>query len=106
MATRVLVLRSAGYLVESAFSTKEAVSQLRSSDFDLVALCHSMSPEDRDRLTGLIRISGSSIPVVTIAPYSDHLSNACIDGVIDSTPEGLLDGVETALQRAPKWTST
>jgi CheY-like chemotaxis protein len=67
MRTRSLVLQSAGYIVESASSLKEAVTRFRGGDFDLVLLCHSIPMKDRDQLTCLIRATGSLTPVVSIA---------------------------------------
>jgi len=64
---RTLVLQSAGYLVESASSLKEAVDRFQSGDFDLVLLCHSVPRKDRYRLTSFLRSSGSRTPIVSIA---------------------------------------
>src|SRR5258706_4056666 len=67
LRARGLVLESAGYLVESASTVKGAADRFQSSDFDLVLLCHSVPRKDRDRLTSLIRASGSRTPIVSIA---------------------------------------
>ena len=67
MRTRTLVLQSAGYIVESASTLKEAVDRFQAGDFDLVLLCHSIPMKDRDRLTCLIRATGALTPVVSIA---------------------------------------
>jgi DNA-binding response OmpR family regulator len=66
MTTRIRVLQSAGYAVARVSSLKEAVYHFLSSDFDLVLLCHSIPSADRERLTCLIRASGSLTPVVSI----------------------------------------
>ena len=47
LETRSLVLQSAGYMVESASSLKEAVNRFQSGDFDLVLLCRSVPRKDR-----------------------------------------------------------
>ena len=82
LGIRRLVLRSAGYIVESAQSVKEAVDRFLSGDFDLVILCHSIPTKERDRLTCLIRASGSRIPVVSISGNHgqfDPFANATIE---------------------------
>jgi DNA-binding response OmpR family regulator len=58
LRTRSQVLQSAGYIVVSASSVKEAVDYFQAGDFDLVILCHSLPAKDRERLTSLIRASG------------------------------------------------
>jgi len=65
MRTRTLVLQSAGYIVESASSLKEAVDRFQAGDFDLVLLCHSIPMKDRDHLTCLIRATGALTPGTT-----------------------------------------
>jgi CheY-like chemotaxis protein len=65
MRTRTLVLQSAGYIVESASTLKEAVDRFQAGDFDLVLLCHSIPMKDRDRLTCLIRATGALTPGTT-----------------------------------------
>jgi DNA-binding response OmpR family regulator len=64
LMTRVLVLQSAGYLVEQASSVTKAIDLFQAGDFNLVLLCHSVPRKDRDRLTSLIRDPGSRTPIV------------------------------------------
>jgi DNA-binding response OmpR family regulator len=66
MTTRIRFLQSAGYVVVRVSSLKETVYHFQSGDFDLVLLCHSIPAADRERLTCLIRASGSLTPVVSI----------------------------------------
>jgi CheY-like chemotaxis protein len=55
------VWQSAGCHVTSAGSIREGIVQLRDGDFDLILLDHSLPIESRERLTFLIRASGSRI---------------------------------------------
>ncbi len=64
LATQSAVWRSAGYIVVPAHSIREAIEQFREGDFDLVLLGDSMLVPDKERLTSLIRASGSRTPVV------------------------------------------
>jgi len=66
LASQRPVWQSAGYNITSAGSIREAIVQLRGGNFDLILLDHSIPIESRDRLTFLIRASGSGIPVVSI----------------------------------------
>jgi hypothetical protein len=84
--------RSAGCFVTGTGSVGEAMDQLKSCDFDLVLLGHSVSLKNREGMTSLVRASGSLIPVVCI---TDPPGNA--DGSASSTlenePEALLQRI-------------
>lgn len=65
--------KSAGYIVISVASIKNAIDHFRAGDFDLVLLGNSISLESKERLTFLIRSSGSHTPVICIAnPSGDR----------------------------------
>ena len=59
------VWKSAGYIVTTVTSIRNAIERLKAGDFDLVLLGHSIAPENRERLTYLIRASGSRVPVAS-----------------------------------------
>ena len=92
--TRELLLRSAGYIVESAHSVEDAIHRFRAGDFDLVILCHSVPAEERQRLVCLIRDHGSSTPVIFVAAGARGSS---VQG-IPSDPVGLLNAVKQTLE--------
>ena len=58
--------RSKGYFFISAQTVKEAITHFHAGDFDIVLLGDSISFENRERLTFLIRALGSQTPVVCI----------------------------------------
>jgi CheY-like chemotaxis protein len=101
LATRSLFLQSEGYIVVSALSVKEAVGSFRNGDFDLVLLDNSLPTKDRDRLTCLIRLSGSRIPVVSVAPGYSH-DDSFADATLESDPNKLLIGIRCVLLKAAK----
>jgi DNA-binding response OmpR family regulator len=96
LETRSLILRSAGYVVESVRSLKQAAEQFLAGDFDLVILCHSIPSKDRDRLSCWIRASGSRTPVATISEGPGQWDEFA-DANLDSDPKKLLTGIKTAL---------
>jgi CheY-like chemotaxis protein len=96
LGTRNSVLQSAGYIVVSASSIKEAVSHFLNGDFDLVLLDNSLSKKDRDRLTCVIRASGSRTPVVSVAPESGDLDSFA-DATFKCDPHKLLIGIRGVL---------
>ena len=107
LETRSLVLQSAGYMVESASSLKEAVNRFQSGDFDLVLLCRSVPGKNRDHLTSLIRASGSRIPIVSIAGNLGE-RDAFANATLEDGPNNLLAGIRDVLVKAektPAWTT-
>jgi DNA-binding NtrC family response regulator len=70
--TQDSALRSAGYFFVPANSIKEAINHFKAGDFDLVLLGNAISTETRERLTFLIRATGSNVPVACIAGSSGH----------------------------------
>jgi CheY-like chemotaxis protein len=101
MTARMLVLQSAGYVVVRASSLKETVDHLQSGDFDLVLLCHSVPATDRERLTSLIRASGSRIPIVSIAGSLGEC-DAFANATLEDGPNKFVAGIREVLIKAVK----
>jgi CheY-like chemotaxis protein len=70
-------------------------------DFDLVLLDNSLPTKDRDRLTCLIRASGSRIPVVSVAPEYTH-DDSFADAKLESDTDKLLIGIRCVLLKTAK----
>jgi DNA-binding response OmpR family regulator len=105
LGTRNLVLHSAGYIVVSAASIKEAVDRFADGDFDLVILCHSIPPRERKRLTFLIRASGSQTPIVSVSG-DDCEYDEFADATLEVGPDTVLAGIEDVLlKRARRWSA-
>lgn len=88
------LVRAAGHIVESASSINYAVHLFLAGDFDLIVLCHSLSLEQRARLTAAIRASGSYVSILPLAPPSQ-------EGTA-SNLKRLLRDIEAALKRSVK----
>jgi CheY-like chemotaxis protein len=101
LRARGLVLESAGYLVESVSTFKGAADRFQSGDFDLVLLCHSVPRKDRDRLTSLIRSSGSRTPIVSIAGNLGEC-DAFATATLEDGPNNFLAGIKDVLVKAEK----
>jgi CheY-like chemotaxis protein len=101
LSTRTLVLRSAGYIVESAVSIEEAFQRFRTGDFDLVILCHSIPEEARQRLIQQIRDYGSATPVVFIAANA-AAGDRFADFSVDSLPRSLLRTIDAVLSEGSR----
>jgi CheY-like chemotaxis protein len=98
LETRNIVLHSAGYLVESASSVNEAAHRFLAGDFDLVILCHSVPTRERERLTCLIRASGSRTPIISISGNLRQC-DAFATATIEDGPNFLI-GVRAVLNKA------
>jgi DNA-binding NtrC family response regulator len=88
--------KSSGYIVTFAWSIKDAITHFRYGDFDLVLLGHSLPAESRERLTFLIRASGSRVPVVYIAGTSNDCDSSA-DATVKGEPTNILQEIEELL---------
>lgn len=61
--------QSAGCIVTSVGSTRDAFARFTDGDFDIVLLGQSIPAESRERLKLLIRASGSRVPVTCISSF-------------------------------------
>jgi CheY-like chemotaxis protein len=95
---RETVLRSEGYIVVSAISVKEALRQFQDGDFDLMILGNTLPAKDRERLTCLIRASGSRIPIASISSTPREQS-VFPEAIIPENPVELLAGIRRLLAK-------
>ena len=95
---REAILRSEGYIVVSASSIKEAFHQFRDGDFDLMILGKTLPVSDRERLTCLIRASGSRMPIASISstPWEQSVFP---EAVLQENPSELLAGIRRLLAK-------
>ncbi len=99
LSTRNFVLQSAGYIVVSAYSMKEAVDRFRGGDFDLVLLCHSIPTKERNDLICWIRAFGSRIPLVFVSGRPCQRDDYA-DATVESDPNCILVGISEVLINA------
>jgi DNA-binding NtrC family response regulator len=93
--------KSAGYIVTAAGSIREATERFKAGDFDLVLLGHSIAPENRERLTFLIRASGSRVPVASIGKAVGDCDTFA-DATFGNEPTELLLGMGELVARSAK----
>jgi hypothetical protein len=101
LANQSSVWQSAGYFVTSAVSIREALAHFRDGDFDLVLLGRSIPADSRERLTFMIRASGSRIPVVCIANCSSDCDSFA-DATIMDEPIKLLEDIGEIMAKRAK----
>lgn len=84
--------QSAGYIVTSTDSIREAIVLIRDGDFDLVLLGHSIPADSRERFAFLVRAIGSRTPVVSITDSASH-RDSFADATVRSEPISLLQSI-------------
>jgi hypothetical protein len=67
LSAQSVAWKSAGFVVISVASVKAAIDHFRVGDFDLVLLGRAFSVEIKERLTFLIKASGSRTPVISLS---------------------------------------
>jgi DNA-binding NtrC family response regulator len=99
--------KSSGNIVTFAWSIKDAITHFRYGDFDLVLLGHAVPAESRERLTFLIRASGSQVPVIFIADSCgacDRFADATLKGepteILEEIEELMSSRAETSTSRS------
>jgi DNA-binding response OmpR family regulator len=91
--------KSAGFVVIPVSSVKAAIDHFRVGDFDLVLLGHSFPAEIKERLTFLIKASGSRTPVVSIS-NSHGDCDKFADATLGGDPGGFLDEMKLLVARS------
>src|ERR1700684_4519910 len=92
LRTQSSVWKTAGYIVRAAASTREAIADFSTGEFDLVLLGPALPAENRQRLTFLIRSLGSHVPVAFIAGSSGDCDRFA-DATLRTEPGEMLAGM-------------
>jgi len=99
LATQSTEWKSAGYIVQSAYSIREAIGHFKAGDFDLVLLGNSISPENKERLTFLIRASGAKTPVVLLENGSTNFDSLA-EATLKNDSNKIIAGLRALLGNA------
>lgn len=92
LAGQISLWQSAGYVVTSTGSIREAIVHIRDGDFDLVLLGHSIPADSRERFAFLVKAIGSRTPVVSITDSANH-RDSFADATIRNEPISLLQSI-------------
>jgi DNA-binding response OmpR family regulator len=101
LATQSKEWKSAGYILQSAGSIREAINHFRVGDFDLVLLGNSISAESSERLTFLIRATGAQTPVILMKNRSADLDSLS-DATLKNDSSEILTGLRELLGKTQK----
>jgi len=96
--TRSQVLRSAGYIVVTAFTPRQAIDEFVRGDFDLVLLCHSIAGDAREQLVTALREHTSRTPIVSVASFDGHFDGFS-DATVENDPHSLINSLREVLHR-------
>lgn len=98
LRSRNAVLRTAGYVVIEASSPKHAMAEFNGDDFDLVILCHSIPPDECERLAKAIRRRSARTPVICVGELAFDGESFSMP-VVESEPQKLLATVSKLTDR-------
>jgi len=104
LETRNIILRAAGYIVESARSVNQAIDHCLVRDFDVVVMCHSVSSKERDCLTCWIRASGALTGVVSVSKNGGQCDDFA-DANVEHEPAKFLSSIRDVSTQAVRISS-
>jgi PleD family two-component response regulator len=100
-----MVLRSRGYVVEEAYSPKEAFLAVHSDVIDLLLICHTVPASDRENLIASVRSVRRLLPILCITDQDFARSTeGCF--TVTNSPLDLLDAVLSAATASTLETGT
>ena len=103
LATRAAVLRKTNAEVIAA-TVSEAEKILKSRQFDLVVLCHSLSPEETLEIASFAHQQTIAVPVLTVVSNADPFSEwrfIASDSTASCDPRMLIEKVAALLNVSP-----
>jgi DNA-binding response OmpR family regulator len=99
LRTRAGVLRLAGLRVLNLDPHVDWAEAIRKENFDLVVLCHSLSPSERKSVTTLIRRYKPRVPVFLVSS-----SEGCpedVTAILPCQPQSLVADISLLLRKLP-----
>lgn len=103
LESRSAILETTGLAVINAYSVRQCVSEILGGNFDLIILCHTVSPEERDEVASLVHKLHPATPVLLISTFFEK--NREIDVIVDCEPEHLVKNVKEILSHQPHKTN-
>jgi hypothetical protein len=95
MKTRTLLLLSAGYAVEEAYSIETAISIVATDLLDAALICHTVPKYEQETLIAMVREKRRLMPILCIRSYAyETAPRTCI--AVDNDPEALLKTLKLA----------
>jgi DNA-binding NtrC family response regulator len=95
MSSRSLILRSAGYFVEEAYTVSKAMNLISADSIDAILICHTIPQNDQQVLISHVREKRRLMPVLCIRSNAyESAPRTCI--AVDNDPGLLLNTVKLA----------
>lgn len=101
MKSRSLLLRSAGYSVEEAYSRHQALARVRSDAIDVLLICHTVPDNEKRALISAVRKQRLLIPILYISDneFRSRDEDGCCE--VSNAPEVLLAAIDSAVREMP-----
>ena len=98
MASRSLILRNAGYLVQEAYTVDKAINLVEQDSIDVALICHTIPKTQQNLLISTIRTKRRLMPILCIRSFAfETTPRNCV--AVDNEPETLLKAVRQAITR-------
>ena len=97
MSTRTLLLRTAGYSVQEAYTLDKAKDLVHADSIDVTLLCHTVPEREQRLLIYLVREKRNLMPILCIRSNS-HESVPRTCAAVDNDPEALLQALKSVVQ--------
>jgi hypothetical protein len=97
MASRSLILRGAGFLVEEAYTVEKAINLVEADSIDAMLICHTIARNDRQILISAVREKRRLMPILCLRSSAyESVPRTCT--AVDNDPEVFLHTVKLATQ--------
>lgn len=102
MASRSMLLRDSGYVVQEAYSRHQALTLIRSDLVDILLICHTVPENETRVLVSAVRKQRLLIPILYVqeTDYSASSKDGC--SVVSNTPGELLAAIHSAVDQTPR----
>jgi hypothetical protein len=97
MSIRTLLLRTAGYDVQEAYTLDKAKELVYSDSIDVTLLCHTVPEGEQRLLIYYVRQKSNLMPVLCIRSNT-HESVPRTCAAVDNDPESLLQALKSVVQ--------
>lgn len=100
MSVRALLLRKAGYQVQNTFSPESVMKHLKSGEFHLLIICHTVPSDEQNSLIASVRALRPGLRIVCLSPLPTLAKRGVCSVAAATAPEFLEDIEDALLKRA------
>ena len=103
MWSRSMILRTAGYSVDEAYTVEAAIKLVDQDSIDAMLICHTVPGREQNLLISTVRSQRRLMPILCIKAYVFETTPKTSIAV-ENDPDALLNALRQALNRPEKST--